>query len=236
MDTLCVCFVAHISYDKRTDNRKRYMCLLPLLLKAFRRLESYAEWMDEAGDDICIPSLTAVSVKDALDAFKMKVSYDKNGNFVWWFDLSVLDKEKIKNEIPITSSLRAFVWYAHFIMYDSAAQKKGMVLVENCAYMGFWEMMTLMPMKLGAKLDRLTIGVMPVKLLNLYVLETPGWMKNFMKVLGMFMSKKLKKRIKSLKKWDEVGQYLGEDCIPKGFGKLDGKLEVDVVEEQYFTN
>merc|ERR1711971_128608 len=97
--------------------------------------------------------------------------------------------------------------------------------------MGFFEMFTLMPMKLATKLDRLTIGVLPVKLAKMYVLEVPGWMKTFMKFIGMFMSKKLMKRIVYLHDWDEVEKNLGKECIPKNFGELEGHLEVDKVEK-----
>ena len=216
---------------------KTYLIILILIIhQAFRRVKSYAEWMEESSEDLVDPPLTAASVKDALDAFKMRVSTDKEGNFVWWFDLKAIDKKLLKEGLKPEESLRAFVWYAHYILYDKAAQDNGMIIVENCAKMGFFEIINLMPMKLGAKLDRLTIGVLPIKCKKIYILEEPGWMKMLMKVLGMFLSKKMKSRIVSLKEWDKVGEILGEECIPKNFGPLEGKMETDPVEKAYFSN
>ena len=192
--------------------------------------------MEETGDDLTEPALSAESVKEPLDAFNMYLSTCKDGNCAWWFDLGAVDKKKIKDELKPEESLRAFVWYSHYIMYDKDAQEKGMVIVENCAKMGFFEMFTLMPMKLATKLDRLTIGVLPVKLVKIYVLETPGWMKAFLKFMGMFISKKLMKRIVYLEEWDEVEKNVGKECIPKNFGKLEGYLEVDKVKKDFFSN
>lgn len=202
--------------------------------KAFRRVESYADWMEETKDDLIEPPLTSKSVQSALDALSMRVSIDNQGRFVWWIDLSVIDVEKIKKELPPEESLRAFVWFAHYVMYDENAQENGLVFVENLNYMGMIRMMTMIPMKLSTKLDRLTIGVLPVKMNALYMLETPRWVNMFMRFMGMFMSKKMKERIVSLKEWDKLEETLGKDCIPKGFGKLEGSLEVDPVKEKYF--
>lgn len=191
--------------------------------------------MDESAKDL--EGLTTPSVKPALDAFNMLVSIDKEGNFVWWFDLSTIDKKAIKEDLTPEESLRAFVWYSHYILYDQNAQDNGMVIVENCAKMGFFDLFTLMPMKLGAKLDRLTIGVLPIKCKKIYLLEEPRWMKMLMKLMGMFLSKKMKSRIKTMgDKFDQLGEELGEECIPKKFGPLEGKMEVDPIVKTYFSN
>jgi len=227
--TLDDLFMAFIVWAKSKNNGKYNVS------KAFRRLESYAEWMEESAEDLIEPPLSAESVRAALDALGMNVSIDKDGFFVWWFDLNALDKEALKKDIVPEVSLRAFVWYAHFIMYNKAAQEKGMVIVENCEKMGFFEMLNLFPMKLGAKLDRLTIGVLPIKTNKIYIIEAPKWMKMFMKFMGMFLSKKMMQRIVFLKETKEVGELLGNECIPKNFGKLEGSMEFDEVQKEYFS-
>lgn len=204
--------------------------------KALRRIEAYAEWMEENAGDLVEPPLTPASVKEALDACQLKVSIDKDENFVWWFDLNAMDREKIKNEIKIEDSLRSFVWYAHYIMFHPNAQDGGMTIVENVAKVGFFESFSMVPMSLSAKLNGLTIGVLPVKLKKLYLLEAPGWMRTFMRIVSVFLSKKMKSRIVILDDWSKVAEELGEDCIPKGFGKLEGSLQVDAVEQEYFSN
>lgn len=203
--------------------------------KAFRRLEVYAGWMEDTGDDLITPALTSVSVQSTLKEWAMRVSIDNQGRLVWWIDFNAIDIEKMKSEILPKDSLRAFVWYAHYIMYDKDGQANGLVFIENLAYMGMIKMCTMMPMKLSTKLDKLTIGVLPIKMNACYMLETPRWVNIFMKLIGMFMSKKMKGRIVSLKEWVKVEELVGKDCIPKGFGKLEGSLEVDPVEEKYFS-
>jgi hypothetical protein len=237
--TLDDTFLAFVQWAKSSSNDANNDEQSPTLTynvsKAFRRLESYAEWMEDTGDDLTQEPLTATSVQVALKAWAMRSSIDKHGRFAWWIDFDQMDKSAIKKDISPTESLRAFVWYSHYVMYDTNAQEKGVVLIESVAKMGFLQSMTLVPMKLGVKLDRLTIGVLPVKMKAIYILETPTWMDVFMKFMGVFMSKKMKQRIIILKDWNKVEELLGKECIPKPFGKLEGSMEVDPVVEQYFS-
>jgi len=204
--------------------------------KAFRRLESYASWMDDTGTVLVEPPLSASSVKDALEIWQMKSSVSaKTKNLVWWFDMGAIDTE-ITKKMSADDSLRAFVWFSHYVMYHPSAQEEGMLVVENCDKIGFYKMITMMPMKLGTQLDRLTIGVLPVKTKKFYLLETPRWIDVFMKILGAFMSKKMKSRMYLCKDWSEIENKLGGECIPKGWGKLEGSLDVGCVPEEYASS
>jgi len=91
--------------------------------KAFRRLESYAEWMEETLNDLTEPELSFSSVEPFLKAWAMKTSLDKDERLAWWVDLKAIDVAKVKKEIDPKDSLRAFVWYAHAVMYNENAQK-----------------------------------------------------------------------------------------------------------------
>ena len=202
--------------------------------KAFRRLTAFAQWMEDSADDLMDP-LTPDSVKDALKAWNMKCSIGKDGDFCWWIDFAQIDENAIKSSVTPTDSLRAFVWYAHYVMYDKNAQEKGLIFIESVAKVGFIRSMTLIPMKVGAKLDRLTIGVLPIKMNALYMLETPKWIDIFMKIINLFMSKKMKERMIILKDWNKVEEIVGKECIPKPFGPLEGSLAVDPVDAKYFS-
>jgi len=203
--------------------------------KAFRRIESYADWMEDNGDEITESPLTADSIHEANKAWGMKSSIDKNGNYVWWLDFKQLDKEAIRNTISLKDSLRYMVWYAHFIMYNENAQNNGIVFIEALAHVGFIESMTLVPMKLGVKLDRLTIGILPIKMKSLYILQSPRWVEMFSKVLGLFMSKKMKERMLMLKDFSEIEDIVGKECIPQVFGELEGDLALDLIDAKYFS-
>jgi hypothetical protein len=132
--------------------------------KAFRRLESYADWMEDTGTELTEPPL--VFDDDMALAHKtwgMSTSIAASGELVWWIDLAQLDTAAVKTT-PVELTFRYFVWYAHAVMYNANAQEHGMAFCESIGNMGFWPMMTMVPMKLSAKLDRLTIGTLPVKM------------------------------------------------------------------------
>jgi hypothetical protein len=148
--------------------------------KAFRRLEAYAEWMEDSAEDLTAP-LTFASVKAAVEAWQMKTSYDSHERLVWWIDLGRLDMPTIR-ATPVEDSFRAMVWFSHAVLFDAHAQQNGMVMCESLGRMGFYSMMTLVPMKLSAKIDRLTIGVLPVKMKLILCLDSPRWMSIMMKV------------------------------------------------------
>ena len=203
--------------------------------KAFRRLANYADWMDETGEDLVSEPLTAASVQEALKAWAMRSTIDKNGYFAWWIDMQQVDKVAVKTTVTPTESLRAFVWYSHFVMYNENAQQNGFIFVERVGSIGFIESMTFVPMKLGVKLDRLTIGVLPIKMKKCYVMEVPKWMDLFFSFMGMFMSKKMKSRIVMLKEYGELEEIVGKECIPAPFGELEGRVEKDLVDSQYYS-
>jgi hypothetical protein len=228
--TLDDTFLAFIQWAKNSDKET----LSYNVSKAFRRLTSFADWMEDSAEDLTEP-LTPASVQVALKAWAMRCSIDKNGNFAWWIDFGQIDQEAIKTTVSPTDSLRAFVWYSHYVMYDENAQENGLVFIESVAKLGFIKSMTLVPMKVGAKLDRLTIGVLPVKMNAIYILETPTWMELFMKFMSMFMSKKMRDRMIILKDWNKIEEIVGKECIPKNFGKLEGSMEVDPVDAKYFS-
>lgn len=205
--------------------------------KSFRRLESYAEWMDSTGNDLTEPELTPESVKEVHKEWKLKCSYDKEDRFVWWVDMAEMDIKKVKSLVP-EDSLRYFVWYCHFLMFDERAQKNGVIFVENLDRCGFIQAMTLVPPKLSAKLDRLTIGVLPVKMKKFYMSENPRWMNIIMAIMSPFMSKKMKSRMVNVNdNYDIIIDAVGgkEYCF-KDFGHLEGGLlKEDPVEIKYFS-
>jgi len=204
--------------------------------KAFRRLETYAEWMDETGTDLIEPPLTASSIKKGLDAWHMNVTSKKDGELIWWADMSKVDMKYLKKEISPEDSLRAFVWYSHYIMYHKVAQEKGLIFVYDMDKLGMVKSFTMMPTKLAAKLDRLTIGVLPIKMKALYMLDSPGWMSLLMKLMGVFMSKKMKERFVMMDDWKKLEEMFDPEIIPKGFGKLEGSVDKDELQTEYFSS
>lgn len=229
--TLDDTFIAFLAWAKVKEDTSKVN-----VSKAFRRLESYADWMHDTGTDLTEPALTPDSIKKALDAWVFNSSIDSEGRLVWWFDMGRANIPKIKKDFKPEDHLRAMVWYTHAVMYNKSAQQNGMVFVQNIAKLGMVDSFTLMPAKLATKLDRLTIGVLPIKMQCMYMFESPTWVNIFMKIVGVFMSKKMKERIVFLKSWEEseTDKIGGLVSIPKGFGKVDGSLEESVIEKLYF--
>ena len=203
--------------------------------KAFRRLEAYADWMESTGDDLVEPPLSGASVVEPLKVWTIQASYDATDRLVWWIDLGKLDNDAFKT-LPAEQSLRALTWFMHAVMYDAKAQQNGCVIVENLAQLSFWKGMTLVPMKLSVKLDRLTIGVAPVKMKLFLCLDTPAWMSALMRLFGTFMSKKMMKRMVLLKKdWGRAAEVCGGvEFVPTGYGECGGTLTADPVLDPLF--
>jgi CRAL/TRIO domain len=200
--------------------------------KASRRLDSYFEWMREnMADTLKDRPLTWESIQAAAKIWDIQVTVDDEGRFVWWIDLGVMDQEAIKSMAPL-EHVRYVVWFSHLVMLDTHAQDNGAVIVENCGRIGFFKMMTLVPMELSAKLDRLTIGILPVKMKAVHVFGAATWMHVIIGLMRPFMSKKMRERmiIINEKKTDMQAycdNLVTRKHIPKGFCGLQGEVERD---------
>jgi hypothetical protein len=201
--------------------------------KAFRRLEVYADWMHSTGTQLTEPPLSAESVKAAWKVWKMRTSIDASGRFVWWFDMGKLDMAQVK-ACPVVDTVRVMVWCTHAILFNENAQKHGMVYVEDVAQVGFWQSMTMLPPKVGQKLDQLAVGVIPVKLalvLTLTDRTTPTWVK-----LMVNITTKLAPNM-SIRCHDfgAVATHLGGNrYVVEGFGNGTGTLKGDLVGDEWF--
>jgi CRAL/TRIO domain len=115
--------------------------------------------------------------------------------------------------------------------------------MEDLAHIGFWKLATLMPHDLSVKLDRLTIGILPVKMKAIYCFGAAGWMHLLMKLMKPFMSKKMRDRMilvneKTTDIQDFCEQIVGGRSnipIDTGFanGQLVGDAPRDAVVEKF---
>jgi len=240
MDDVLLAFCRWTRKDNDDDDDDGNKKLAMNINKAFRRLESYAQWMYDARADLEDP-LTVESITAAAKAFSMKLTHDASGRLLWWFDLPKTDLQAIKNKtVPVSESLRYFVWAAHLVLLDKQAQANGLLFIEGMQGISFWALMTAFPGDLGAKLDRLTIGVLPVQMKGLYILGAEGWMKLLMTLMKAFMSKKMRQRITTLGKKDDASVILtevvgGPQYIPAGCCGLEGSAETDIIFGKYIS-
>jgi hypothetical protein len=200
--------------------------------KASRRLDSYFEWMSEnMAESLKERPLTWESIEASAKVWDVQITIDDTGRFIWWIDLGVTNLDAIKAMDPI-EHLRYVVWFSHLVMLDTHAQDNGAVIVENCGRIGFFKMMTLMPMELSAKLDRLTIGILPVKMKAIHIFGAAMWMQVVLGFMRPFMSKKMRERmiIINEKKTDMQVYCDGlvtRKHIPRGYCGLQGGTERD---------
>jgi hypothetical protein len=202
--------------------------------KAFRRLTAYVNWMNDAKEDLEEP-LTVASIQAAAKAFGMKMTHDSSGRLVWWFDVANMDVEAIHEKtIPVKDVVRYFVWATHVCLLDASAQANGMLFIQDTGDLGFWELMTLFPPQVSAKMDRLTIGVLPVQMKGIYVVHAARWMKLLMSLIKPFMSKKMRQRVVAIGKKEDAFLILtkvvgGKEYIPTKCCDLEGTLETDII-------
>lgn len=204
--------------------------------KAFRRLESYASWMEDHRKDLEEP-LTVQSILEASKAWNMKLTHDKYGRLVWWIAFGEIDTEAIKSKISLQDSLRYCVWLTHVVLFDKKAQENGMVLMQSLGNKGMVATLTLVPMDLGTKLDRLTIGVLPLKMNELYLFHHGLWVSMLMGLMKPFMSKKMRERLKVVPRNTDLqvalDESVGRDTIPVGFAGLTGEVENDIIQTDF---
>ena len=199
--------------------------------KAFRRLESYAQWMDSTGDDLA--DLTAESVKKTCDLMYFRVTHDDCGRVVWWLDLGQTDFVGLKG-LRDEAILRLFVWLAHLIMFEQKAQENGVVFFESMSYVGFWQYMTMLPVQVGLMLDKYMVGVIPVRTKLVVFLKRPFWVEVMYGMLKFFLPKRMKRRVEmpSGAGQKAVEETVGMKYIPVGFDDLEGSIEVDLIAEK----
>ena len=113
-------------------------------------------------------------------------------------------------------------------MFDAKAQDNGIVLLEDLDKIGFWAAMTIIPMELSTKMDRLTIGVLPVKTKAIYMFGCARWTTLMMSLMKPFLSKKMRDRMivvyDDQDRQEFADNLLDQDNIPDGFCLLKGGL------------
>jgi len=203
--------------------------------KASRRLDAYFGWMEDNRKDFEQP-LTTESILETAKIWDVQVSYDDNDQFLWWIDLAALDQDGIK-KFSNSDHLRYIVWFSHLVMFDKKAQENGALLFEDLGMIGFWKMFTLVPSDLAAKMDRLTIGILPVRMKKMYVFGAARWMTAFMAFLKPFLGKKMRERFVMLPRNTDMQEFcenlVTRKNIPTNFSHIIGEYPRDWFFEKF---
>jgi len=221
------------------DDKDENKHLIVNASKARRRLDSYFDWMkDNMAKDLSERPLTLESVSEVAKIWDLQTTHDEEGRLVWWFDLSRMDFEKTK-AADAMEQLRYVVWYSHLILFDKKAQENGIILMEDFNKIGFWKCMTFMPMELSAKMDRLTIGVLPCKMKAIYMFGAARWVNLMMTLMKPFLSKKMRGRLivvtetMAPDRQKYVDDLINRENIPDGCMGLQGGTPIDAMYEKF---
>ena len=200
--------------------------------KAFRRLTSYTQWMQSVSEDLLISPLTYESVAPSLEIFSIHVTHDKCGRLVWWVDLGKTQIDVLKAQ-SASETTRMFIYVAHLLFLDNGAQTKGLVVIDDMAQIGFWEYMTMLPLKVGISVDRFLISVTPLKAKNVIMMHRPKWVEIAYGLLSWFLNDRMKSRVTMVENGEEetvlndaVG---GSAFIPFEFSSANGMIEQDLI-------
>eukprot|EP00804_Cyclotella_cryptica_P030834 CCRYP_018367-RA/>CCRYP_018367-RA protein AED:0.00 eAED:0.00 QI:84/-1/1/1/-1/0/1/195/399 len=198
--------------------------------KAFRRLTSYTQWMESVSQDLLGEPLTYRSISPSLSTFSIHVTHDDCGRLVWWLNLGKTQKFQSASE-----TTRMFVWVAHLLFLDNAAQTKGLVVIDDMSEIGFWDYMTLLPLNVGISVDRFLISVTPLKAKNVALMHRPKWAEIAYGLLSWFLTERMKSRVTMVEKGEEEAALNnvvgGSAFIPVGFGAVKGEIEKDIISQ-----
>lgn len=200
--------------------------------KAFRRVVTYTRWMKKncTGFDFDPATMT-----EPCDAWGFFLTHDKEGRLVWWGDIDQFNFDKIKNIIPYEDTLRYFTYISHLFMFDRGAQENGMVCVDQMGNKSVTEYLFLIPMELGAKLDRISVGILPIKMKKMYMYNCARWMLIVAGLMAPFTSAKIIKRVCFIRgnPHKRLEQDLGIENIPAKMGGVQGKAETDILSKLF---
>ena len=204
--------------------------------KAFRRLTAYTHWMGSVSEDLSISPLTYESISTSLSIFSIRVTHDDCGRLVWWVDLGKTKIDMLKSQAT-SETTRMFVWLAHLLFLDEAAQTKGLLVIDDMAQIGFWEYMTMLPLKVGISVDRFLISVTPLKAKNVIIMHRPKWAEMAYGLLSWFLNERMKSRVTMVEKGEEesiLNKAVGGSAgIPVNFGNTNGEVENDLITQNH---
>ena len=162
--------------------------------KAFRRLRSYVEWMNThaQGTDWNLDQM----MQQAIKTWNVRLAHDHLGRLMLFCELEQVQLSDLRDKIPCDDALRMWAWILHFMLLDANNQHHGSALVVATGKrLGFLESFTCMPLELQAKIDKLTIGTLPIRVQQLHFYNNPTWARFLVALFRPFMSAKMTKRI-----------------------------------------
>jgi hypothetical protein len=210
--------------------------------KAYKRLQSYQNWMDQ---NITKPGLDvhaqSFSLQEMHHLFQIQLARDQNGGLVLYCDSDAWDKQAFYRHTGAEDMMKYLVWLSHFMMFDKGCQQHGISLIYSLSGVTITDSLTsqMVPIDLQQKIDRLTLGTLPVRVKTILLFNNPTWIRVLITIFSPFLSKKMKERITMISQTANVQSVVeqhvgGANFIPKGFaGFRDCTVTKDLVQELF---
>jgi len=188
--------------------------------KTVRRLKKYAEWMHRNQQYVTEAPMVKENFRDIYMnmACFMSSTHSVDGCVLWFIDV---DRNKEFTKLSHSEFIRIFCFNLHCLMFDEQVQRRGCIIIEDLAYIGFSRCMKSFPAEAKKETDRLMQGAGAIKMHKFVIMRSPWWFNAMMKMMALFLSKKIRSRIAlHHKKWEVAASYAGGlQYFPSGFGK-----------------
>lgn len=170
--------------------------------KAMRRMTAFADYGEQHFDTYfstpCLPTDAELTICGRAFGMAIPKQLLPNGTVAWIFDLKAMDAEKMKGETITNEGIMRYMWMLMLCtVFDPVNQTHGAVIVESLQGCSFSDMMAMNSSFKDVENDLQTMfyGVMPFKMKECILLGCPWWMSFLLRIMRLFMSKKMSSRI-----------------------------------------
>lgn len=198
---------------------------------AFRRIKSYATWLDKSGKQLHDPPLNDDDMKIAQNVLKFTHSYDKHGRLVMWRNLPKIKIEEHK-KLSSNQIFRAAAWYVHFAMFDESAEKHGLIMVVSFSESDKLPWVLAQEFRVNVSIQGLTLKASNINLVNIiYTNVKIPWLRSMWGSLWFVMPTYVQESFHFYEDGRrEVAELVGDDYVPEDFGIDEGRNCLENVE------
>ena len=193
------------------------------ITKAFKRLTSFAKCQDDYFEkywDTPVYLKEIRVVNEFMSAFTPEYEV-AGGSPLWAYAMGSHGRGWDLKEWGITDKLlMRWFWYTVVCcLFDKKAQHPGVVIVQSFNNMGVGEMVKMNNAFSGIEkeMNRMFYGCLPVKMKSIIIVGSPWWMSALMRIMRLFLSKKMSERFKNVS-IEKMHQLIGgKTMLPKDY-------------------
>ena len=192
--------------------------------KAFRRLRTFAKYQETHADGWFA---TPVKKEECIlpnKFFGMTILREnevKSGSAIWIIDLERCEGNFDKTSFGLTDDmLMRWLWYTMICsIFDEVVQNEGVIIIQNLKNVGFTGFVKLSraSSSVETEMNKLFYGCCPFKMKECIANGSPWWINMLLGIMSLFLSKKMKERIKNMTVKEAVDHCGGTEVFPVGY-------------------